>query len=177
MNILPFSPMIIWKSYYKNGPWLRVLRNFITWINSHPFICYLLLPGSCQRRAFWAYSAPFANMGRLDVICGNYREPVRSKVRVLFYLTTTWFLVVSADDDNTVRVKEGRRVSLKSPSLARIVEEEGARKWTRLALGFPNVGKHFLAWKWHRGKVLVTMEEYLPLHFHIVPDVLSILAK
>ena len=33
------------------------------------------------------------------------------------------FSVVSADDDETARVNEGGRVSSKSPSLARAVEE------------------------------------------------------
>ena len=50
----------------------------------------------------------------------------------LFHLTTTGFSVVSADDYETARVNEGRRVSSKSPSLARAGKEEGARKWTRL---------------------------------------------
>ena len=60
-----------------------------------------------------------------------------------FHLTTG-FSVVS-DDDKTARVNEGRRVSSKSPSLARASKEEGERKRTRLASSFPNAGKSFLA--------------------------------
>ena len=55
----------------------------------------------------------------------------------LFNLTTTGFSIESADDDETARVNEGRRVSSKSPSLARAGEEEGARKRTRLDLRIP----------------------------------------
>ena len=47
-------------------------------------------------------------------------------------MTTTGFSVVSADDDETARVNEGRQVSSKSPSLARAGEEEGARKRMRV---------------------------------------------
>ena len=43
-----------------------------------------------------------------------------------------WFSVVYVGDNDTACVNERRRVSSKSPSLARTSEEEGARKWTRL---------------------------------------------
>jgi len=68
----------------------------------------------------------------------------------------------------TVRVNEGRWVTSKSPLLARAGEEEGARKRTRLDTSFPNAGETFLAWKRHRGKVLVTMEEYLPQYGQVI---------
>ena len=71
-------------------------------------------------------------------------EPGCSQVKMtyfdqfwLFHQTTTGFSVVSADDDKTARVNDGRRVSSKSPSLARAGEEEGARKRTRLDSSIP----------------------------------------
>jgi len=54
-------------------------------------------------------------------------------------------------------------VSSECPLLGRAGKDEGARKQTRLASSFPNAGKSFLAFKRHLAKVLVTMEEYLPL--------------
>ena len=62
------------------------------------------------------------------------------------------FLVVSTDDNETARVNEGRRVSSKSPSLARAGKEEGARKLTRLASSFPDGGKSILAGKKNMGE-------------------------
>ena len=53
-----------------------------------------------------------------------------------FHLTTAGFSVVSVDDEVMARVNEGRRVSSKSPSLARASEEEGARKRTRVDSGY-----------------------------------------
>ena len=104
-----------------------------------------------QQRAFWADSEPFIDKGRLLVIHGNYREPGSSQRQSHFYLTTTGWLVVSTDDE-TARVNEGRRVSSKSPSLARAGKEEGARKLTRLASSFPDGGKSILAGKKTWGK-------------------------
>ncbi len=42
------------------------------------------------------------------------------------HLTTTRFLVVSADDDEMASDNEGHRVTSKSPSLERAGEYEGA---------------------------------------------------
>ena len=126
----------------------NIIPNWDAQIESRLFPRSFLLAGPRQRRDFWADSVPFVDTGSLVVICGNYREPSFSQVKkpklgqnwskyVIFTLLQPGSSLVSADDNETTRVNEGRRVSSKSPSLARAGDEERARKRTRLDLRIP----------------------------------------
>jgi len=130
----------------------RVLRSFINSIYSRMFPCSFLLTGPRQWWAFWADLAPFIDTGRLVVTHVNYQKLGRSQIKSHLYLTTTGFSVVSADDVETARVNNGRLYSPKSPSLARASEGKEQGNRCDLLQAFQI-----------QGKVLVTMEEYLPL--------------
>jgi len=76
----------------------------------------------------------FVDTGCLVFISKNYREPSCSQVKkqnyvkiCQFWQTTGGFSVVSTDDNETTRVKEGLRVSSKSPWLARWKEQGNGR--------------------------------------------------
>ena len=69
----------------------------------------------------------------LQPLCGpGWGTLKTNKMVKICHFHQTTSSVVSTDDNETARVNEGRRVSSKSPSLARAGEEEGARKRTRL---------------------------------------------
>ena len=68
-----------------------------------------------QAKFFWNFF--------LFTMCQNLFLPQHALIISFFIKSEPGFSVVSANDNETARVNEGRRVSSKSPSLARAVEE------------------------------------------------------
>ena len=124
----------------ESGPWGRVLRNIITWIDSCLFPCSFLLAGPGQQRLFELTRRPLL----AQAVSSSSAETTENLVVVRwksqnmsFSPDYSWILVSFRRWRRNGMFQRRVLSQLKKPFIGEAGKEEGARKLTRLDSSIP----------------------------------------